>query len=265
MCIIVGSEKVADTQILAFQTSDKKSQITCYSNRVEIKGSHDMGHYMLLPQPIPQKTNAAMILPIPRGNESFQMIDTTGCENMFEKIEDCFPKPLSYTNSLSTAKARGFHKQALQVKSCGSYKYSLAPTLSDFDRIDDSVFKLDPDVANLLKEHYNNDFAFLVCKLEKSMKFHPVAYMHPMPRDAKLFVPCRHYHQGHQHPQGADWDHNIYIIGNNQIGEGASSTADLSALSCFRQHLPNTSPAYLRKLDVHGLYENNDLRIPVCA
>ena len=52
MCIIQGStRKVGDTEIMAFRTRDEKSQVTIYSNCVELPPMADKDTAMILPVP----------------------------------------------------------------------------------------------------------------------------------------------------------------------------------------------------------------------
>ena len=267
MCIIQSHEieKVADTQILAFRSRDKKHQITAYSNQVNLPSDHgnDSSVWSAFGLSIPTPKNAAMILPVPNGAKHFEMIDTSTCKNMFERIDDCFPKLLSRggmsTNSFGMYQSDSL--STLEVKTCGSYQYTLVPSLSDFGRLDCSVFELDADVQQVLAG-YAASFAFLVCKLSESKKYHPVAYKHPMPADGKLFVPTLHYHQGHQDSKtAADWDHQIYLLTTQQTGKAADNTRGLSNLSAFSSLLPNVQPHQLRKLEVRGNFPNQDLLI----
>lgn len=266
MCVIQAEtiEKVADTQILAFRSRDKKHQITAYSNQVNLPGDsgNDSSVWSAFGLSIPTPKNAAMILPVPNGAKHFEMIDTSTCKDMFERIDDCFPKlvsrGLSMTNSLNMQYSSD---SILEVKTCGSYQYTLVPSLSDFSRLDRSVFQLDTDVRQVLAG-YAASFAFLVCKLSESKKYHPVAYKHPMPADGKLFVPTLHYHQGHQDSKtAADWDHQIYLLTSQQTGKAADNTTGLLNLSAFSSLLPNVQSHQLRKLEVRGNFPNQDLLI----
>lgn len=271
MCVIQGAtSRIADTQILAFPTADKRSQVTVYSNAVQLKGQEEEQTNSALDAFFPgyrvpsfsRRGDVAMILPIPRGYERFDVIDTTDCADMFKEIDECFPEQMSFSLfSTNQAQSASF----LAVKTCGSYKYSLVPSLADFSRVDPNVFKLDAEVGHLLGTKYPRGFAFLVCKIEESKKFHPIAYVHPMPEDGKLFVPTLHFHQGHHDQSHPDWDHQIYVVGNNQLGKAADSTEGLQSVKCLKPLVPRVSPSMLRKIEIKGDYPNKDLLVPVAA
>jgi len=270
MCIIQGyTEGVNDTLILAFPTVDKRSQVTVYSNKVQLRDQRPVGHPDLeaffpgyTQQFLAPQAGAAMILPVPRGAEAFEMIDTSDCSDLFEQIDGCFPVSPKLKSS------RGFETYAnsyLEVKSCGSYKYSLLPSLAAFDQVDPSVFRLDSEVKGLLQSAYPASFAFLVCKIEESKKFHPVAYKHPLPSDGQLFIPTLHFHQGHHDQNHPDWDHRIYVVGNQNLGLGATSADKLRELGCFREVMPPVRADTFRRLKIQGSFPNRDLRVPVAG
>lgn len=265
MCVIQGgATRVADTQILAFKSSNGYHQVTAYSNRVDLPGdaatanASNMWSSFGLSLPIQQ--NAAMILPIPDGAKHFEMIDTSACKDMFERIDECFPTELSYSFT-NSSRSLSVQSASLEVKTCGSYQYTLVPSLLDFARLDRNVFSLDADVHRVLAQ-YPNNFAFLVCKLSDSKKYHPVAYKHPLPRDGRLFVPTLHYHQGHHDSAVApDWDHEIYLVTKQRLGKAAAYTAALMNVSAFRNLLPNVAADNFRKLEMSGNFPNQDLRV----
>lgn len=234
MCIIQGDTKsVADTEIFCFPSANGRDQMTVYSNAVSMHTNSN---------------NNAMILPVPRGSERFSVIDMSRDSDMFQKIESCFPQKRSLSD--------GF----LAVERCGSYQYSLVPSINDFDRVDPNAFRLSPDVRQLFLQHYPRGYAFLVCKIMENQKFHPVGYVHPLPVGGELFVPTLHYHQGQSH--APDWDHSIYVLGNETMGMPAVSFDGLCGVAALRPHLSLTRPELLRKMELHGQSPNRDITVP---
>lgn len=254
MCIIQGDTKhVGDTQIFSFATrGGGQYQVTVYSNEIQLNKEA-------------KKRHNAMILAVPRGNEDFGMIDLSNDKDVFKKLEKCFPVAYQGPVTLNSRSFGTSKADYLEVKSCGSYRYSLVPTLQDFERVDPSVFQIDGDVKSLLSSKYENGFAFLVCKIAESKKFHPVAYFHPIPKSGKLFVPTLHFHQGQDHPLSPDWDHEIYVIGNSMVGVGAHDLSGLYKVTTLQNFLPRIKAADLRKIEINGQFPNQDLWIPILA
>ena len=184
---------------------------------------------------------------------------------MFKKLNKCFDEPqsrwLSGPSYAGVPSAEGL----LPVRACGSYEYTLVPQHSDFDRVNPSVFSLDNSVRDVLRQEYPAGFAFLVCKIKGSRKFHPVAYKHPMREDNKLFVPTLHFHQGHGPAEEGhhDWDHDIYLVMERPLGRQATELQTLRDMTALRATLPDVYPNTLKKLEINGRFPNNDLLVPV--
>jgi hypothetical protein len=160
----------------------------------------------------------AMILavPIPTGSaDNIKMIDMTKERDFFKILKDTMP-----VHSFRSFDARGMSslsesygtKEALQVRRCGPYRYSIIPDVHSFNRLRQDVYKVSDRIFPVLREHYPRGYAFLVCIIDKSAEFSPIAYIHPS--DGKrLFIPTLHEH-GHPGEEVAtnDWDHAIYTI-----------------------------------------------------
>ena len=171
MCIINDKAAVSTTRILVSPDETCTRQLVVYSNKVATS--------------VP---NNAMVLPVPGSAQDIQLYDLSHCPNFFDEVNDVFDVPMSYsmTNEVSN----------LPVLSCGSYKVTIVPDISSFDKIDRTVFDLNPTVESLLNKYYANGFSFLVCMLDMSStkkEYHPIAYSHQM-ADYSLFVPTRHHH-----------------------------------------------------------------------
>lgn len=197
MCILTGSpERVSNTQILAFRAKDGLHQVTVYANRVRLMRSTTYNE-------------CAMVLPFPAGG--CEMIDTTDTPDLFQSLDGLFPR--SYFGGRGGGFG-GMDDARLEVKSCGSYDYSVAPTLSDLARLDPKLHI--GDVTDLLRREYGGGFSFLVCAIRESAKYHPIAYRHALDLggglgSAKLFLPTLHEHGPALHG-AAMWDHAIYTL-----------------------------------------------------
>lgn len=247
MCVIQGDTKsVADTEIFCFPSANGEDQVTVYSNAVSMHTSSN---------------NNAMILPVPGGADRFSVIDLSRDPDMFNKIDSCFPQKRSLSSDgLGATNAAQCAGGYLAVKQCGSYQYSLVPSIDDFARVNPRVFQLSPDIRQLFLQHYPRGYAFLVCKISENKKFHPVGYVHPLPTGGKLFVPTLHFHQGHE-GHGPDWDHSIYVLGNDTLGIPATSLDGLKQVASLRPHLSLTRPERLRKMELHGHFPNRDIGV----
>jgi len=143
---------------------------------------------------------AAMVLPfplLPGQPNRFKLFDFSKYSEIFEDLELLFPTEelpeldmRTFTNSVTNDK--------LTVQFVGNYKVSIVPTLNHFDKLDTEQFNLDTDVKSLLTRYYKENYGFIVCQLtqfSRSNQFHPIAYVHEIRSDKKLFIPTRHYHK----------------------------------------------------------------------
>lgn len=181
MCIFAGSvERVSKTQIVVAPVSDGR-QFTAYSNSV-----------------ISRSSKNAMILPVPAGKVEFVNLD--GAMDLMKACEALFPRPdISSTNGDFSWGVRGAgfgSKSVLPTEKVGGYICSIVPALDDFDRIDQSVFVLPKNTAELLKKTYPEGYSFIVCQFGQRVSAHPIAYTHVMHSSGKLFIPTFHGHDG---------------------------------------------------------------------
>lgn len=235
MCMIVGEVPVhiSDTNIYVGKTIDGTKQFTVYKNKVEYERSRNPSYEMtreqirerflkgeLSPNPNTETRPMAMVLPVPfvKGNkEIIEVVAMDGkYHNIFDKLRLLFPN-LSWRGQSfggeRFADSRNAAPPPIEVLKVGSYDVSVVESLDDFGRLQNDVFALDPNFSSLLKREYSKGFGFVVCRLQNGAKYHPIAYVHPLREDGKLFVPTKHYHNGSE--SHADWDHEIYILNGN--------------------------------------------------
>ena len=232
-------ERVYGTKLFVSPTADG-NQFTIYENVVDL---------------MDEEESNAMILPFPAG--PVELVDLTDFPNLFEDMDDCFPEPPKPRATLgdSGGLKSAVSAPALPVFNVGSYDVSIAETLEDVVRIDESVFTVAPNIQELLREHYETGWGFLICKFRESSKKHPLGYVHSL-RDT-LFVPTRHEHgtnelsgnrdtsdsnsseetkesaqskESAQTEESAAWfDHIIYSVNTTQ--KAGSSALELMALN----------------------------------
>lgn len=189
------------------------------------------------------KAGAAMILPFPLVGDGYvAFADFSRYPDFFSQLDALFPRPeQAYYKSRGSLTLTNEGAPMLAVHEVGSYKASIVPSLADFARLRNDVFHLEPDTAQVLKQHYSQDFGFMVCILDPSKdKYHPFAYVHNY-GGRGLFVPTRHYHPGTaaaavppldtagldfedrflaaELASGgqSDWDHAIYVLNDPRL------------------------------------------------
>ena len=268
MCIFTDDVNVANTKIFVAAVN-KEHQLTVYSNTVRIDNDDDDAPYSSYsspsvwgdgtpriltgnihfsspspspsPQIVPKKISrgdlkkgpAAMVLPIPVRNSreasSIQMVDMSSHPDFFEKLREATVQPNNSLNSRSSISSNDCDDE-LEVKRCGPYSYSIVPDVESFSKLRTDLYgKGVSKISIKLKNHYGGRYAFLVCIIDSSATFSPVAYLHPLASDGEviqLFVPTMHDHDGgaatvekvggsppDRFSQMAnDWDHAIYSI-----------------------------------------------------
>ena len=198
MCIFTPPivEKVSKTKIFVAPLPSKR-QLTVYSNNVQIDNP------------------VAMVLPFPSKNVGkyggCRLINLEDYKDIFDDLDLIFgPK-----HSFEGARSYGIStNSSLEVFQIGSYKVSIVPSLTHLYRLQFNVFNLTPDVGKVLKQNYPKGFGFVVCIIDKTGEFHPLAYTHSLLNNAKLFIPTRHLHS--HSSKEIDWDHEIYMF-NSRI------------------------------------------------
>jgi hypothetical protein len=231
MCCIIGEvEKISNTNIF--------TALVVYSNNVETRNP------------------VAMVLPCPTTDtSSIEMIDIKE-KDFFKTLNKCFDRPTRGNLSYSTNSAKSGSFGALEVKRCGDYQYSVVPDIKSFSRLDQSIFGSFP--TEFFEKFYSEKFSFLVCIIDKSAEYSPIAYTHKS-NGKYLFTPCRHYHthsnnglreqsyatfgqinqQDDEQVFTDDWDHSIYSIdsGVNLIGNENNMSEPLEKFSldtCYK-------------------------------
>ena len=225
MCIFTGPVDVSKTNVFVARVGVKE-QLTVYSNTVALPGKVQDSTGTGLwgdgssqwsgpqsPPPQQQQQPTSMVLPIPMygasAMSSIRMIDMTADPDFFERLAEATTPP---TTNEYLGRTRCASTGSLEVRRCGPYRYSVVPNVDAFERLRSDVFGTRAGLAGALRQRYASAHAFLVCIIDASSAFSPIAYVHPLPADAVLFVPTLHEHGHGIGPFADDWDHRVYSI-----------------------------------------------------
>jgi len=215
MCIISGPLKeVARTKLFVAPLKagrDKAEtllQFTVYCNAVSFLGAE---HH----RAVSTAAMGCMLLPFPLGKDGtaagFEAVSLSGYRDLFKDLQKNIPMSRGLTLGVKS-KSRA---PVLEVKTCGSYEYSLVEELSDLDRLDSRRFPVREDVKAYLKHHYPSGYGFVACGLMPDAEYHPFGYVSPRLPNGQVFVPTRHYHPTGGQADGADhadWHHDLYVM-----------------------------------------------------
>lgn len=192
MCMISTEvNSVADTKLFCGVSANGQRQITVYSNKVD---NISNGNAMILPVPLPH---------------SLQFHNLASYPDFFSDCKSCFSQPMK---SLSFNLNMVDEAEGLVVFKVGSYLVSVAKNLSQLDQVNGKVFKLSPELKEILSMYYYQPYwGFIICKLvQGSHLYHPFAYSHDV-IDGKIYLPTRHYHKTVDWAQPNSWDLGLRI------------------------------------------------------
>lgn len=214
-CFSRPVESVSNTEILVCDAGAR--QLTVYGNRVQLRGGAPTA--MILPVPCTAAHRATPECGI-------KVYDMSAAGPLFARLATLFPSHGTRGFGLETMLGRA-DTSPLEVRRSGSYRFTIVPSLADFGRLRHEVFGMDPasPLATLFAAHYSDGFAFLVCIMDASAAFAPIAYEHDMHARGAVFVPTRHYHgDGAPEAVAHDWDHAIVSLGCVGAEAGAEAS-----------------------------------------
>jgi len=231
MCIFNKPvSEVKQTRILVSPTR-KGRALVIYENYVGVKPGQGRGNdknkekELLEKQALERESQNAMILPVPlRSEESdVELLDLSKGAFKFDDCDKCFPKKIQPQQQCLSSRSSAPKSSKLEVIAVGAYNMSIAKNLDDLYRIDETVFKVDPNVSELLKIQYGKGFGFVICCFDsnKNIEPHPIGYVGDFQKDGTMFVPCRHEH-GHGTKDFEQFDHKIYSV-NSLIPTNSSA------------------------------------------
>lgn len=268
MCIIFPEvQEVHDTKILVAKHGSK--QLTVYGNSVTFD----------------KFNQGIMILPFPAGPVDF--VNLSNLVDPFELLDQNFPQMRSMSDSYSYNSVRpASAKTFLKVFDVGSYSVSVATTVDEIDNLNPNKFEfsLSDELRMVLNKYYNSNnaskttstsnystsnstFHFLICKLEKSKKYHPFAYYHSLLNNQHLFIPTRHFHDT-QEETVSHWSHKIYAYNIQNFNFFNSSNNEINDKDIYyeksygAEHLPaivTDKVTNIFRLKLNKMVQNNDI------
>jgi len=278
--------EVSETKILVFPTKDGR-QVTVYQNSVGVRGGEDGDEQdekeiKALKDKQEKEFGNAMVLPCPlKAGQKVQLLDLSKDGFSFDRVEEFFPKRPPGSSSDEDLNddeegEKGNGRSFLAVAEVGSYFISIAENLADLRRIDPKVFKVSTSLEAVMKGHYAQGFAFIICSFNPKKKIeggHPVAFVHDLMPDGHLFVPCRHEH-GHGTQAKENFDHWIYSI-NTAHGDAGDTREEMAQKHPGWEYAKKQTPLMalsstvmkplypeiktLRRRRMMGPYSNEDL------
>lgn len=184
--LLTQSKEVRQTRIFVAPTADGR-QVTIYENYVGITpggGKAEKRAALEAKQKAERESRNAMILPCPlkEGGKGVRTSSSSSCSAhhcdsyeaplltcsvaqmtlldlskdtfSFAWLDCCFPY-ITETTEKKEARSRKPQKDSrLKVHEVGAYKMSIASTLEDLRRIDESVFVVPPNIEQLMAAHY---------------------------------------------------------------------------------------------------------------
>lgn len=272
MCMISKEIRaVAATKLFCGVNSDRSRQFTVYANTVD---NSSRNNAMVLPVPFPQTVKFHNL-------ENYANF-FSDCDKCFAKTQTWGEKSLS-SNSFSATRSM----PKLQVHNVGSYKVSIANSLNDLYRVDESVFDLSQGLQQMLEKYYSNPvFGFIICKLkEGNESYHPFAYSHQI-TNKRVFIPTRHYHAENNtnindfynnfntsfgmniSDIADDWDHDIYLynidLKSNKTVFDMNECDDMWIrkinINLNKLNFPlDTTCKMFNKMEINGKHKNMDI------
>jgi len=264
MCIFnFPIDKVSGTRILVYLGKDGR-QYSFYENAVVSSGGST--NAMILPAPFDHTKQGNEIGLIDLSNEKFS--------EFFKSLNDCFPTKVNSSRGMHFDDDDGdsLLSSKLEVHAVGSYNVSIARNLGDLRRIDESVFKVAPNVDEILSAHYPSGFGFIICCFDPSrgIEGHPIGYVHE-PMGSSLFVPTLHEHG--DTGDLAPFDHQLFSLNTKEnCGKTPEETSTEFTKEGHSQDPPRLKPFHvlhklgenlppignLRRLELTGLMKNQD-------
>jgi hypothetical protein len=214
----------------------------------------------------------AMILPAfnPGNNpDNILLHDMSDCRYFFTDLDRLIQKP-TYKSAVMQTNSWSESSAPLKVKQVGAYKVSVAPSLQDLKRIDQSVLPINLDLLKEFDKRYSAEHSYVVAAFDpdgpQSAEFSPFAYTH-LKSPLGWFVPTLHFHSSKMQP-AEEFDHTIYLC--NSVVPAAP--LELNWKSQLRKLCNRAKPSIplvealaldtFGKFEMHGFYENTDLHLP---
>jgi hypothetical protein len=160
-------------------------QLTVYSNFVEKENSKDPVT-MIIPFPMMQKTRRFKLLNLQHYPEILS--DFNGFFSSKQIIDDS--SGISWNTWDDDNDVQDFAQ--------ARYETHILSNFTVLTRYKKSL-GIAQDVLDYVEQYYGKRYAFIVCTIDRTTKFDPIAYIHELMPGNKLFVPTRHIH-AHREP-----------------------------------------------------------------
>jgi hypothetical protein len=197
----------------------------------------------------------AMVLPLPAApGARAEFVDLSAYPRFFADLDAAFPE----VETLGAPEGGAAARTALAVERVGSFEASFVARAEDFGRLDPR-FGLSAAVLEGLGSY--TDYAFAVFRFAPGRRrVHPMALWFPT-REPGLYFPTVHVHDGAVRPAAA-FDHTLYAQGPAPDDWEASAGPLSGSMDPARAAGLVDPAACARRLDLDGLLENSDTRVP---
>lgn len=154
-------------------------QLTIYNNFIEKDVSHE---------------RAVMILPFPQmqRRKRFKILDLSNYIEIFSDFGQFFkPIPLKTTGiSWDTWEDEN---DLFQV-SAAKYEPTVVASFEELER-NRQKFSISHETMKEISLYYRKQYGFIICEIPATAKYAPIAYVHELMPNEKLFIPTRHIHE----------------------------------------------------------------------
>lgn len=204
MCIFTSKvQRIANTKIFVASTNDRSRQLTVVSNHVRLAG----------------KNRVAMVIPVPvdplQENGGIVLHDFSSYKHIFNDLESFFPETKPEAGS-KNHRIKSLERELVQ----DPFGVFDVDAVADFDELKsflvNSSIEINPYVTELFASNYSCNFGFVICKIQKSARFYPIAFSSPMLLANQYYVPT-YFFDGSDFDMKPNWDHEIYALNRKRL------------------------------------------------
>ena len=135
-----------------------------------------------------------LILPFPliNGENRVKILNMSDYTNFFDDVDMIFPSTI-------TTGFQGFitdlKDDMVETNYVGGYKTLIVPNYEKLCLLKHKHFELSANIKELIGKYYPKKYGFILCAFDKSIQMKPIAYVHEIREDNRLFIPARYYHK----------------------------------------------------------------------
>ena len=164
-------------------------QLVIFSNAVKVNPKSSDHVHIILPFP---KTN---------GTNRFSFLDLSKYSTLFGDAEKLFMKlKMDFDGDYPNMKTK-FKKGTADYAATNYFKLS--------ELLASPKYELSNEIKASLRQYYSKEYGFVVLSLRKTARYRPIAYVHEIRADGKLYIPGRHI-QSHIKGNPFNNDYDIY-------------------------------------------------------